>query len=159
MVASFFSHLWATSSRKSCVGRCQALGLCQHCVMPDSVSGLCQARPASQTRVLRKPATQGGHRGECPANEDSLIFPPATVPTPCRGEGEFTFAVRAWVSRFFYRTVFSISEGGFKLANFGGEASRLFLSLRRFQLLQLFHRRLKIFFHRRRFRIFQCAEF
>jgi hypothetical protein len=40
-----------------------------------------------------------------------------------------------------------------------GSASGLFLSLCRFQLLQLFHRRLKILFHRRRFRIFQGAEF
>jgi hypothetical protein len=37
-------------------------------------------RPASQTPVTREPVTLDGHRGECPPNEDSLIFSRATRP-------------------------------------------------------------------------------
>ena len=68
LFASFFSHLWATSSRKSRVGLCQDFGLCRNCVRPDSVSGLCPIiHSVSQRCVLRSHATRGGHRGECPA--------------------------------------------------------------------------------------------
>jgi hypothetical protein len=59
LFASFFSHLWATSSRKRRVGLCQDFGLCRNCVRTDSVSALCR----TITRPIKRASCEAT-RGE-----------------------------------------------------------------------------------------------
>ena len=92
-------------------------------------------------------------KGDC-ANFVQIKLAPESVQTLCK-----ILACRgAWLACGASRPP-PEGHGSIRGLKTTGSASGLFLSLRRFQLLQLFHRRLKILFHRRRFRIFQGAEF